>query len=74
MPREKLPPNVMQQCIKGHLVPDVGTAYETVCSFLEDYEMSAGVVQNLLSAKKHLQQATALCKAAEVINDYAIED
>lgn len=74
MTRKKLSPEAMQQCIKGHLVPDVGTAYDTVCSFLEDYEMSAGVVQNIISAKKHLQQALALSKAAEVINDFAVED
>ena len=36
--------------------------------------MSADVVQNLQSALKHLQQAIALVKAAEVINDYAVEE
>ena len=67
MPREKLPPNVMQECLAGDLVPEVASALQMVDEFLNSYEMTAGVVQNLQGARKHLLQAVALSKAAQVI-------
>ena len=74
MTRQKLPASSLQSSIKGHLVPDVAQGYETVCQFLEEYEMPAGVVNNLMAAKKHLQKALALTKAAEVIIDFEVTD
>ena len=74
MPRQKISHEALQGCLKGHLIPDVAQGYETTCQFLEEYELQAGVVNNLMAAKKHLQQAVALCKAAEVITEYSIDD
>ena len=74
MARKKLSPEALQQCIKGHLIPDVLTAYDTCASFTEEYEFSAGAISNLLAAKKHLQKAMAHAKACEVIVDYEVED
>ena len=67
MPRETLPPNVMQECIAGDLVPEVTSALQTINEFLNSYEMTAGVVQNLQGARKHLLQAVALSKEAQAI-------
>ena len=74
MPRKKLPAAELQKCIKGDLLADVACAYESGCFFLEEYEMPAGVVNNLMGAKKHLQKALALTKAAEVIIDFEVTD
>ena len=74
MLRRKISAEALQGCIQGHLVPDVAQDYETTCQFLGEYELSAALVQNLLAAKKHLQQAVAICKAAEVITQYSIDD
>ena len=74
MARKKLSPQALQQCLKAHLVPDAAQGYETVCQFLEEYEMPAGVVSNLMAAKKNLQLGVAHAKAAEVIIDYEVED
>ena len=73
MTRQKLPASSLQSSIKGHLVPDVAQGYETVCQFLEEYEMPAGVVNNLIQAKKNLQLGLAHAKAAEVIIDFEVE-
>ena len=74
MPRQKISATTLNQCLQGHLIPDVAQGYETTCQFLKEYEMQAGVVNNLMAAKKHLQQAVALCKAADVITEYSIDD
>lgn len=73
MPRKKLPATQLQQCIKGDLIPDVVTAYENCSFFIDEYEFSAAAISNLLAAKKHLQKALALTKAAEVIIDFEVE-
>jgi len=74
MPRRKISAESLQGCIQGHLIPDEAQGYKTTCQFLEEYELQAGVVNNLMAAKKHLQQAVALCKAAEVITEFSIDD
>ena len=73
MSRKKLTAPALQSSIKGHLVPDVAQGYEIVCQFLEEYEMPAGVVNNLMAAKKNLQLGLAHAKAAEVIIDFEVE-
>ena len=57
-----------------HLAYDVVTAYENCSFFIDEYEFSAGAINNLMSAKKHLQKALALTKAAEVIIDFEVTD
>ena len=74
MPRKKLSPESLQSCIKGDLIPDVVTAYENCSFFIDEYEFSAGAINNLMSAKKHLQKAFDLTKAAEVIIDFEVID
>ena len=74
MSRKKLAADSLQNSLKAHLVPETETAFKTCSLFLDEYELPAGVVQNLKSARKHLQQAVALSKAAEVIADFQVED
>ena len=73
MSRKKLSPEALQSSLKGDLIPDVVTAYENCSFFIDEYEFSAAAISNLLAAKKHLQKALALTKAAEVIIDFEVE-
>lgn len=74
MPRKKISASALQSSIAGHLVPDAVQAHDTVNQFLDSYELSAGVVSNLIAAKKHLQLGVAHCKAAQVIVDFEVEN
>ena len=73
MSRKKLSTSSLQSSIAGHLVPDAEEALNTCSQFLNDFEMSAGVVSNLIAAKKHLQLGVAHAKAAQVIIDFEVE-
>lgn len=74
MSRKKLTASALQSSIAGHLVPDAEEALKTCNQFLNDYEMSAGAVNNLIAAKKHLQLGVAHAKAAQVIVDFEVEN
>ena len=74
MSRKKLSASSLQSSIAGHLVPDAVQAHDTCAQFLEAYEMPAGVVTNLIAAKKHLQLGVAHAKAAQVIVDFEVEN
>ncbi len=74
MSRKKIPAASLQNSLAGHLVPEAEEALKTCEQFLNDFELRAGAVSNLLAAKKHLQLGVAHCKAALVIIDFEVED
>lgn len=49
------------------LVPDAVLAHDTCAQFLNGFEMPAGVVSNLIAAKKHLQPGVAHARAAVML-------
>ena len=74
MSRKKLPASTLQSSLAGHLVPDAVLAHDTCAQFLNDFEMPAGVVSNLIAAKKNRQLGVAHCKAAQVLVDFEVEN
>ena len=74
MSRKKLPASTLQSSLAGHLVPEAVLAHDTCAQFLNDFEMPAGVVSNLIAAKKHLSLGVAHAKAAQVIVDFEVEN
>ena len=74
MPRNRMEPTAITDCLEHHLLLDVSNAYETVNVFLDETEVAGEVAQNLLGCKKRIGQSMALLKAAIAASSFLAEE